>query len=123
MRPLIRLLPVVLIAAAATTQAKTPAAPATPLASCVDLATDHQAIGYGTQLLFVETGDAHYRVSFGGRCDAIGLAPQVEITTAGQPNRLCPQASRVASHAHACDVRAVDEIDASQYARYRRMSR
>ena len=124
MHPLIRIMPLLLIAATATAaQAKVPASPATPLASCVDLTADHQAFGYGSQLLFVRDADSHYKVSFSGDCEAIVLSPQVEITTAGHLNRLCPQASRVATRGHACAVRSVEEIDANQYARYRRMSR
>ena len=56
--------------------AEAPATQSTPLADCVDLAPDHQAFGFGTQYLLVQDGDAHYRVSFYGSCDAVGM-PQV----------------------------------------------
>lgn len=111
-----------LLAAAGVTQAKTPATPATPVTDCVDLTPDHQAFGFGTQYLLVQDGDAHYRVSFYGSCDAVGM-PQVEISTSGTTNRLCPQATRVSASMRACAVRTVEQIDADRYARYRRLSR
>ena len=111
-----------LLAATGATQAKTPATPATPLTDCVDLTADHQAFGFGTQYLLVQDGDAHYRVSFYGNCDAVGM-PQVEISTSGTINRLCPEATRVTASTRACAVRSVQQIDADAYARYRRKSR
>jgi len=111
-----------LLAASGATQAETSATPATPLSDCVDLTPDHQAFGFGTQYLLVQDGDAHYRVSFYGNCDAVGM-PQVQISTSGTSNRLCPQATRVTANMRACSVRSVEQIDADRYARYRRLSR
>jgi hypothetical protein len=111
-----------LLATAGMTQAKTPVTPATPLSDCVDLTPSRQAFGFGTQYLLVQDGDAHYRVSFYGSCDAVGM-PQVEINTSGTANRLCPKDTRVTASMRACSVRTVEQIDADRYARYRRLSR
>ena len=110
-----------LLATAGVVQAA-PIAPATPLSDCVDLAPDHQAFGIGTQTLLIQNGDAHYRVSFYGDCAAISM-PQVEISTAGMRNRLCPKATRVVAQTTTCTVRSVEQIDADRYAVYRRKAR
>jgi hypothetical protein len=110
-----------LLVAAGTTHAATDT-PATPLADCVDLSPNHQGFGVGTQRLLIEDGDAHYRVSFYGDCAAIDN-PQVEISTAGTANRLCPKATRVSSRVDTCAVRSVEQIDADRYARYRKTTR
>ena len=111
-----------LLAATGATQARTPATPATPLPDCVDLTPGHEAFSFGTQYLLLQDGDAHYRVSFYGSCDAVGM-PQPEVSTSGTVNRLCPKDTRVTAGMRACSVRTVEQIDAERYARYRRMSR
>jgi len=117
----LRITSLALLMAIGPAQAEAPATQSTPLADCVDLTADHQAFGFGTQYLLVQDGDAHYRVSFYGNCDAVGM-PQVEITTSGTTNRLCPKATRVTASTRACSVRSVEQIDAERYARYRRLS-
>jgi hypothetical protein len=111
------------IAFAGTSQARQPATPKTPLNDCVNLSTDHEAFRFGKQYLLIQDGDAHYRLSFRGDCEAIGLSSQVVISTAGETNRLCPQATKVDSRTRSCSVSSVDQIDADRYARYKRTSR
>ena len=120
----IRLIAFALIAAATTAAQAAPATtPATPLASCVDLAPGHESFHFGSQYLLVRDGEHHYRVSFGGDCDAL-LHGQVDISTSGTANQLCPDSTRVSARTYVCQVRSVDEIDAAAYDRYRaRVSR
>ena len=113
------LVAVLLAACAATSQART-AANQNPLADCVNLSADHQAVRFGTQYVLIQDGDAHYRLHFNGSCDALTVATSVEISTDGQVNRLCPQKSRLASRMKSCSVRSVDLIDADTYERYKR---
>jgi hypothetical protein len=111
------------IAIAGTAQARQPAPPKTPLNDCVNLGGDHEAFRFGKQYLLIQDGTAHYRLSFSGDCEALGLSSQVVIATAGEANRLCPQATKVNSRLHSCSVTGVDLIDADKYTRYKRMSR
>jgi hypothetical protein len=118
-----RLIASVLIASATTAvQAATPASPAVPLASCVDLSPNHEAFRFGSQYLLVQDGDARYRLSFGGDCDALLQSAQFDISTDGKSNRLCANGSKVRTRS-ACPVSSVVQIDADQFARYRRRSR
>jgi hypothetical protein len=114
---------VMLIAVAGVSQAQPPATPKVPLADCVNLGADHEAFRFGNQYLLVHDGDAHYRLSFYGNCEALGLATQVRISTSGEANRLCPKATRVESRTQSCTVRSVDRIDAADYARFQRKAR
>jgi hypothetical protein len=111
------------LAFAGAAQARPPAAPKTPLNDCVNLSGDYEAFRFGKQYLLIRDHDAHYRLSFSGDCEALGISTQVVISTAGEANRLGPMATRVESRRHSCAVRRVDEIDATQYARYKRISR
>jgi hypothetical protein len=118
-----RLIASALIAAATTAaQAGPPATPAVPLASCVDLSPEHEAFRFGSQYLLVQDGDAHYRLSFGGDCDALLQSARFDISTDGKSNRLCGNGSKVSTRS-ACPVSSVVQIDADQFARYRRRSR
>jgi len=119
-----RLIASALIAVATTAaQAATPASPPDPLASCVDLSPDHEAFRFGSQYLLVHDGDTHYRLSFSGSCDALQQSAQFDITTDGKSNRLCGKGSKVSARTYACPVSSVDQIDADQFARYRKRSR
>ena len=111
---------IVLAACAVTTQASPAAIQSSPLADCVDLGADHQAVRFGTQYVLIQDGDAYYRLRFNGSCDALTVATTVEISTDGNVNRLCPQKSRLASRMKSCSVRGVDVIDAETFERYKR---
>jgi hypothetical protein len=111
------------IAFAGTSQARQPPTPKTPLDDCVTLGPNHQAFGFGKQYLLIQDGDSHYRLAFRGDCEALSLSTQVVISTAGETNRLCPQATKVNSRSRSCSVSSVDRIDADRYARYRKTSR
>jgi hypothetical protein len=114
-----RLIAFALAAAASTFAQAAPAStPATPLSSCVDLTAGHESFRFGSQYLLVRDGDHHYRMSFGGNCDAL-LHGTVAIDTKGTANQLCPSATRVSARTYACQVRSIDEIDAAAYDRYR----
>ena len=109
-----------MLAACATSAHASQANSRAPLADCVNLGEDHQAVRFGTQYVLIENGDAHYRLKFNGSCDALTVATSVEISTDGQANRLCPENSRLTSRTKSCSVRSVDLIDADTYERYKR---
>ena len=116
-----RILAVALALCAASTQAM---AASDPLADCVDLAANRQAVRSGTQFLAIKDGENYYRVGFsGGDCPALAMTASVRITTDGTANRLCPQKSQVQAHRDSCTVTKVDLIDADDFARYKRSSR
>lgn len=117
----LRILAVTLALCAASTQAM---AASDPLADCVDLAADRQAVRSGTQFLAIKDGENYYRVGFSnGSCDALAVSTSVRITTDGANNRLCPQKSQVQTHRDSCAVTKVEHIDAEDYARYKRNNR
>jgi hypothetical protein len=119
MRTRLRLASLAVIAAATTAAHAAPAStPATPLASCVDLGAGHENFHFGSQYLLVRDGDHNYRVSFGGNCDAL-MHGQLDISSSGHADQLCPKGTRVSAGAYACQARSIDEIDAAAYDRYR----
>lgn len=95
-----------------------------PLADCVNLSADHQAVRSGNQYLVVKDGDHYYRLGFSsGNCSSLATSTQVRIVTDGTANRLCPQKSQVQLYRDSCTVSKVDEIESDDFARYKRMSR
>ena len=72
---------------------------------------------------FSIAGDAHYRLGFGGSCDALMRSSIVQVATGGEKNRLCAKGSTVTSRSAYCAVRSVDRIDAEDYERVARRNR
>lgn len=99
------------------------AAPGDALTECVELASDHQATRFGSQYLLIRSDDAHYRLGFGGACDAIALTANVQVSTSGTSNRLCPTGTHVETKRDTCKVRSVEEIRADEFERYAKRNR
>lgn len=94
------------------------AAPGDQLSDCIQLSPAHQAARSGSQYLIIRSEDTHYRLGFGGACDAIALSSNVAISTDGKSNRLCPTGTQVSSKRDDCSVRSVEEITAREFERY-----
>lgn len=90
------------------------------LADCVDLPAGYEMARFGSQYLLVKHGQDYYRIGFNGGCSAISLSSKVKITAEGQPDRLCPNATRVTSKRDSCTASEVLRIDADQYDIYAR---
>jgi hypothetical protein len=93
------------------------------LSECVDLPAGYEMARFGSQYLLVKDGDNSYRLGFSGSCDAIAMSSTVKISTKGQPDRLCPAATRVSTKRDMCGVREVVRIDEDEYDRYARKRR
>ena len=96
---------------------------AEPLTDCVSLSDAHQGPRFGSQYLLLKDGDAHYRLGFGGSCDALMRSSIVQVATGGEKNRLCAKGTTVTSRSAYCAVRSVDRIDAEDYERVARRNR
>ncbi|MCA0325099.1 MAG: hypothetical protein LCH89_05795 [Proteobacteria bacterium] len=94
-----------------------------PLANCVQLSNAHEGTRSGTQYLLLKDGDTHYRVGFGGSCDALARSSIVQVATGREKNKLCAKGSNVSSRTDFCPVRSVETIDADEYARVARRNR
>lgn len=92
------------------------------LADCVTLSPQHQGTRFGSQYLAIRDGDSHYRLEFGGSCDALNSG-SIVVSTERQANRLCGTGTVVKSRSGSCAVRAVTPIGADEYDRYARKSR
>lgn len=95
------------------------------ITDCVDLGSDQEIVrAGGGQQFFLRNGDDHYRVSFQRTCDSITMTSRVEISTEGQPNRLCAAGTRVKTTRDTCRVGAVEAVTAEEFAtRKKRASR
>ena len=94
-----------------------------PLTECVSLSNDHKGTRFGSQYLLLKDGDAHYRVGFGGSCDALMRSSIVQVATSGEKNRLCAKGTTVTSRSDHCTVRSVEKVDAEYYERVARRNR
>ena len=91
--------------------------------ACVDLSAAHKVLGYGSQLVLVADGDAHYRLKVDNSCDALATATRFQLSSAGQAGRICPEGTSVKTNDDNCDVTSVERIDARTYSRYLRSRR
>lgn len=90
----------------------------TPLADCVALGDQQEIIrASGGSKFFLKDGDNHYGVAFRHSCDSILTTSKVEISTAGEVNRLCPQGTRVKTDRGVCDVDEIQQISPDEFAR------
>lgn len=110
----------VLLFAAAPAHAKqTPT-----LGECITLSDAHRAVrADDNSQLLVKDGDAHYRVDFGGQCQAIARHSVVHLETNGNRNQLCPQGSQVRAKRDTCKVESIEpirQVDYQRNARWRR---
>ncbi|MBP6797583.1 MAG: hypothetical protein KA124_05760 [Luteimonas sp.] len=96
---------------------------AEPLTDCVSLSDAHQGTRFGSQYLLLKDGDAHYRLGFGGSCDALMRSSIVQVATGGEKNRLCAKGTTVTSRSSYCTVRSVEKVDADYYERVARQNR
>jgi hypothetical protein len=118
------LLSLPLLAMAGTVAAATPnATPDNAMSDCVDLGANHEAFRYSNQALLIADGDAHYKLSFGSGCDALTLTSNVDITSDGRADRICPQGTRIFAGPRSCSVQNVRTITAEDYAKYQRKAR
>ncbi len=96
---------------------------AEPLTDCVSLSDAHQGTRFGSQYLLLKDGDAHYRLGFGGSCDALVRSSILQVATGGEKNRLCAKGTSVTSRSNHCTVRSVERIEADVYDRVARRNR
>jgi len=110
------LLTTLLLCACSATAAH--AAPGDKLSDCIDLSSDYEATRFGSQYLIIRDNNAHYRVGFGGSCDAMTMNSKMSISTEGHENRLCASNTKVSMKRDSCKVRSVEEIRADEFERY-----
>ncbi|WP_368563540.1 hypothetical protein [Pseudoxanthomonas sp. UTMC 1351] len=96
-----------------------------PLADCVTLGNQQEVVrgGGGGNRFFLKDGDSHYGVRFRRSCDSIATTSKVEISTADQMNRLCPQDTRVKTDRDICEVGEIQQISAEEFARRKKRAR
>lgn len=97
----------------------------TPLTDCVTLGNQQEIVrtGGGGDRFFLKDGDNHYRVAFRRSCGSISTTSKVEISTAGEANRLCPQDTRVETDRDVCEVSEIQPITADEFARRQKRAR
>ena len=96
----------------------------TPLTDCVSLGGQQEIVrAGGGNRFFLKDGDSHYGVSFRHSCDSISTTSKVEISTAGEVNRLCSQDTRVKTDRDICEVSEIQQISADEYARRKKRAR
>jgi hypothetical protein len=95
------------------------------ITDCVDLGNDQEIVrAGGGQQFFLRNGDDHYKVAFQHSCDSILITPRIDISTGGQPNRLCAVDTRVRTSRDTCRVASVETMTADEFAkRKKRASR
>ena len=94
-----------------------------PITDCISLSDAHKGTRGGSEYLLLKDGDAHYRVGFGGSCDALARSSVVQVATGDHKNQLCAKGSKVTSRSGYCAVRSVEKIDAEDYERAARRNR
>lgn len=96
----------------------------TPLTDCVTLGDQQEIVrAGGGNRFFLKDGDSHYGVAFRGSCDSISTTSKVEISTAGQANRLCSQDTQVRTDRDICEAGEVQQISADEFARRKKRAR
>jgi hypothetical protein len=89
-----------------------------PLTDCVSLGKQQQIVrAGGNSQFFLKDGENHYNVAFRRSCDSILRTSKLEISTAGEVDRLCPQGTQVKTDDGVCEVSQIQPIDAEEFAR------
>lgn len=93
-------------------------------ASCVTLGGQQEIVrAGGGNRFFLKDGDSHYAVAFRRTCDSMATTSKVEISTAGEVNRLCPKEARVKTDRDICEVSEIKQISAEEFAKSKRRAR
>jgi hypothetical protein len=96
----------------------------TPVTDCVTLGDQQEVVrSGGGNRFFLKDGDSHYGVAFLRSCDSIATTSKVEISTAGQVNRLCAQDTKVKTDRDICEVAQIEQISAEEFARRKKRAR
>lgn len=94
------------------------------ISECVTLGSGKQIVRSDNgEHFLLKHGDAHYRVIFHGKCDSIAYTSKLEISTAGEPDQLCPAGTKVRTSHALCDVGKVERIEAGEFASRKRARR
>jgi hypothetical protein len=95
-----------------------------PFADCVTLGNQQEIVrAGGGNRFFLKDGDSHYSVTFRRTCDSMATTSKVEISTAGEVNRLCPQEAEVKTDRNICEVGEIKQIGAEEFAKSKRRAR
>lgn len=96
----------------------------TPLTDCVALGSQQEIVrAGGGDRFFLKDGDNYHRVAFRHSCGSISTTSKVEISTAGEVNRLCPQDTKIETDRDICEVGQVQQISADEFAQRKKRAR
>lgn len=100
------------------------ASKAPALTECVTLSNAHSAArGTNHGQLLLKDGDAHYRVDFGGSCNALARNSTIQLEANGKRNQICPTGTEVRARRDSCKARSVETIEQAEYDRKARRNR
>ncbi|KAF1709799.1 hypothetical protein CSC70_08865 [Pseudoxanthomonas kalamensis DSM 18571] len=96
-----------------------------PLEGCATLGDGQQIVrGSGNgKRIYVRDGEDHYQLTFRNGCSAAVLASKISISTDGQANKLCSEATKVKADRQTCRVSEVTRISPEEFDRQKKRAR